>query len=128
LEDDLTEVLDRLYETDLLLLSTPIYFGDVSGQLKCFIDRLFSLAKPDYLTNPDPIRLPKGKKLVFIQTQNADEENYHEVYEKYFGYFKISGFEDTYVIRGCGYIDPKDIEANPEIMDIVDVTVGRIFS
>lgn len=41
LEDDLTEVLDAIRNTDVLVLSSPVYFWDVSGQLKTFMDRTF---------------------------------------------------------------------------------------
>jgi multimeric flavodoxin WrbA len=128
LEDDLTEVLDRLFDTDLLILSTPVYFFDVSGQMKCFIDRLFSLAKPDYQTNPDPVWLPKGKKLVFIQTQGAEEDSHKDVYEKYINFLKFSGFEDPIVIRACNNMEPGKIEDNPTIMGDVDKAFNRIFS
>jgi multimeric flavodoxin WrbA len=33
LEDDLTEVLDTIRKTDVLVLASPVYFWDVSGQL-----------------------------------------------------------------------------------------------
>lgn len=128
LEDDLSEVLDRLFDTDLLILSTPVYFFDVSGQMKCFIDRCFSLAKPDYQTNPDPVRLPKGKKLVFIQTQGAEEDRHKDVFEKYIDFFKISGFENVTVIRAFDNIDPEIIEDNPIIMGDVDTAFRRMFS
>jgi multimeric flavodoxin WrbA len=35
LEDDLTEVLDAVRETDVLVLASRVYYRDVSGQLKC---------------------------------------------------------------------------------------------
>jgi len=34
LEDDLTEVLDAVRETDVLVLASPVYYGDLSSQLK----------------------------------------------------------------------------------------------
>jgi multimeric flavodoxin WrbA len=69
LKDDLSEVLDAVRETDILVMATPVYYGEVSSQLKGFIDRTFSFLVPDYTTNPNPSRLQSNKKLVFIQTQ-----------------------------------------------------------
>ncbi|HDL65029.1 MAG TPA: flavodoxin family protein, partial [Proteobacteria bacterium] len=69
LEDDLTEVLEAVRQSDVLVLTTPVYFGDVASQMKAFIDRTFSFLVPDYMTNPDKSRLQPGKKLVFIQSQ-----------------------------------------------------------
>ena len=37
LKDDLTEVLDAVREADVLVLATPVYYGEVSSQLKAFI-------------------------------------------------------------------------------------------
>ena len=34
LEDDLTEVLEAIRETDVLVLASPVYYWDVSSQLK----------------------------------------------------------------------------------------------
>src|SRR5690242_13764760 len=42
LKDDLTEILDLIRETDILVLATPVYFWDVTSQLKTFLDRTFS--------------------------------------------------------------------------------------
>jgi multimeric flavodoxin WrbA len=36
---ELESVLDRLAVADGLLLASPVYFGNVSGQLKCFWDK-----------------------------------------------------------------------------------------
>ena len=46
--DDLTEVLEAIRESDIVLLSSPIYFTDVTGQLKMCLDRWFSFFVPDY--------------------------------------------------------------------------------
>src|SRR5512138_2671175 len=62
LQDDLTQVLAAVQEADLLVLASPVYYGEVTAQLKGYIDRSYSFLKPDYLTNPQPSRL-KLKKL-----------------------------------------------------------------
>jgi multimeric flavodoxin WrbA len=37
--DDATVVLDRVYAADCLILGTPVYYENVSAQMKTFIDR-----------------------------------------------------------------------------------------
>jgi hypothetical protein len=44
--DDMTEVLSQLGGTDVLVLASPVYFGNVSGTLKVFTDRLAVTGKP----------------------------------------------------------------------------------
>ena len=44
IEDDMTEIMARLDETDLVVLASPIYWFDISAQLKAVIDRLYARA------------------------------------------------------------------------------------
>ena len=39
LDDDAAALLERMYAADGLILATPVYYEDVSGQMKVFIDR-----------------------------------------------------------------------------------------
>ena len=38
--DNLNEVIDKMKEADGIILGTPVYCADVSGQMKTFIDRV----------------------------------------------------------------------------------------
>ena len=86
INDDLTEVLEAVRQADLVLLASPVYYGDVSAQLKGFIDRTFSYLKPDYISNIQPSRL-SAKKLVFVLTQgHPDEAMFNDIYPRYVGF------------------------------------------
>lgn len=41
LRDDLTEVLDKILKADALILSAPIYWGDVPGMVRNLLERLW---------------------------------------------------------------------------------------
>ena len=73
LEDDLTPVLQAVRDADLLVLASPVYFGDLSGQLKCFFDRTFSYINPDF-----SCRMPPGRlRLDMVLTQaNPDPDEF----------------------------------------------------
>ena len=43
--DDMAEALELLQRTDALVLATPIYFYNMSAQLKALIDRLYNPAR-----------------------------------------------------------------------------------
>ena len=76
LKDDLEPVLDAVRQTDVLVLASPVYFGEVTSQTKGFIDRTFSFLTPEFKTNPQNMsRLVGGKSLVFIQVQTAEDES-----------------------------------------------------
>jgi multimeric flavodoxin WrbA len=114
LEDELTEVLEAVREADVVVLASPVYYGDISGQLKCFIDRTFSYLTPDYVTSKNPSRLPPGKRLVFILTQgNPDPKLFDDVYPRYDKFLKWYGFAESRLIRACG-IGPATVDKVPE--------------
>lgn len=117
IQDDLAAVLDAARTADILVLATPIYYADVTSQLKAFIDRTFSYLKPDFKTNPNPGRLSSGKTLVFIQTQSyADEKRHADVFRRYEGFFKVYGFDRTHLILACGVRAPGEVTANEQVM------------
>jgi multimeric flavodoxin WrbA len=102
LRDDMTEVLASVQEAGVVVLTSPVYYGDVSAQLKGFIDRTFSYLKPDYPTNPQPSRLAP-KKLVFVLTQgHPDAKLFADIFPRYETFLKWMGFTETRLIRACG--------------------------
>jgi len=40
MKDDLTSLMDKIIECDVLLLGSPIYFGNVTGEMRSFLERL----------------------------------------------------------------------------------------
>ena len=40
IKDDLTEIYEKIYEADALLLGSPIYFECVTGEMRSFLERL----------------------------------------------------------------------------------------
>lgn len=66
-KDDMHEVYDLLRETEMLVLASPIYYHNISGQLKCVIDRFYAIAYPD--------KPPKLKKTAMFLS-SGDPEMY----------------------------------------------------
>ncbi|MGD9973078.1 MAG: flavodoxin family protein [Desulfatirhabdiaceae bacterium] len=129
LKDDLTEVLDAIRDADVLVMATPVYYGEVSSQLKAFIDRTFSYLKPDYTTNPEPSRLPGAKKLVFIQTQaQPGEADFADIFPRYDYFFKWYGFQDNHLIRACGVMGPGDVESRTDVMALAEKIALNLVS
>jgi multimeric flavodoxin WrbA len=100
LKDDLTEVLEAVKEANVIVLSTPVYMGDIPGQVKCFIDRTYSFLKPDYIVNPSPSRVPPGKVVLLILTQGAPEKGMSDVISRYESQIKLTmAVGEFYVIH-----------------------------
>ena len=129
LDDNLTEVLDSIRDCDILVMASPTYFGEVSSQLKGFIDRTYSYLVPDYRTNPEQSRLPPGKKMMFIQTQGKSDESYfNDVFPRYDHFFQWLGFKNNYLIRACGVLDKGAVENREDVMKLADDTAKKVMA
>lgn len=51
IEDDMKDVLASTEGGDILVLATPLYFDNISGMLKVFMDRLVVLGDPHFETD-----------------------------------------------------------------------------
>lgn len=69
--DAMTPVYEKIKETDVLFLGSPIYFGDVTGELRSFIERLLF----PYLVYTMPPRTLYTRKIGIglIYTMNCPE-------------------------------------------------------
>ena len=127
LKDDLEAVLDSIRDADVLVMSTPVYFADLTGQLKAFIDRTYSYLVPNFYNNPNPSRLSPGKKLVFIQTQGQPNEKlFADIFPRNEAFLKWYGFKDSYLIRACGVRNPEDILAKNEVLKQAEEVAKKI--
>ncbi len=70
-KDDLTPIFEKVLETDVLILGSPIYFGSVTGEMQSFLERL----QFPFLTYTDPPAsiFPGKIRTGFIFTLGADE-------------------------------------------------------
>jgi len=70
--DDLDPLLEETRTVDALILGSPIYYGDVTGEMRSFMERLF-FQFPIY--EPDAaVRQPKKARTAWIYTMNVTEE------------------------------------------------------
>jgi multimeric flavodoxin WrbA len=113
LEDELAPVLAAIKDGDLLLLASPVYFGDIIGQLKCFFDRTYSFLNPDFSS-----RVPPGKKAVVVLVQaNPEAANFDDVFPRYERWLKMFGFDPVHLLRAVGVRDPGDIDRQPDLLN-----------
>lgn len=128
-EDDLAQVLGSIYGADIVVLASPVYMADVTGQMKCFLDRTYSFLVPDFVTNPVKSRLAPGKKAVFILTQaDSDEANHADIFPRYQLALTWGGFEEIELIRACGVTDEGDAAARDDIMKLAEDTANKMMA
>lgn len=101
LKDDLTEVLEKVMKSDILLLGSPIYLGNVTGEMKDFLERLifmnlsYDLGDPSYFNS----KISTG----FIYTMGIpidmiEESGYKYIFESNKKYLQILNGSSEYII------------------------------
>jgi multimeric flavodoxin WrbA len=127
-KDDLTDVLSAMRECDLLVLASPVYFGDISAQMKGLIDRTYSFLVPNFMQKEKPSRLESGKSLIFILSQGQpDEKMFADIYPKYELFLRIMGFTDAHLIRACGVMAPGDVKEREDILENVRTVAKQLI-
>jgi len=97
-KDELTSVLDRIADADAIILGSPIYFGTVTGEMRCFMERLLF---PYLVYSRPPASIFKGKiHTAFIYTMNVSEEGMKE-----FQYPVHTGLNESILARTFGHAE-----------------------
>ncbi|MFP4170865.1 MAG: flavodoxin family protein [Methanomassiliicoccales archaeon] len=118
LEDDLAPLLDRIDETDLLVLASPVYMGAETGPMKCFLDRLYRFLVPSEGDRIYDSALSQGKKaLAFFPCANPrGHRDYAALEERYEDVLGLLGLQE---VRSC------IISGTAEMEDIRDCCQSR---
>ncbi|HEY3347060.1 MAG TPA: flavodoxin family protein [Nitrospirota bacterium] len=69
-EDGMQRLYEEIKAADALILGSPIYYGEISGQMKSFMDRWYAFRAKDR-----SLRVKPGKKVLFLLTQGAEGED-----------------------------------------------------
>ena len=78
-KDDLSPVIDRIYDADALIIGSPIYLGDITSQVHGLIERLhFCALSYDNYSNYFTGKVDVG----IILTMNAPKTFYNLAYRK----------------------------------------------
>lgn len=124
IHDDLTEIYDHIQSSDIVIIASPVYFADLSSQIKPFIDRLYQFFPANFhdafdfetlCYNGKRVgRIKEHKKAILITTQGGNvPEIQKDIHPRYEMFLRWLGFDEVYNIRGLG--DPgMGIENNME--------------
>jgi len=73
MKDELRPVLEQIEtKVDALILGSPIYFGQMTGEMRSFLERL--LFAPHVYSRPPRSLFPRAIKTAVIYTMNVPEE------------------------------------------------------
>ncbi len=73
MQDDLTPVFSEIEQAGAIILSSPIYFGTISGQMKSFMARLLF----PYSTYTDPPQSFNELLLLYVPTGHVAAASKH---------------------------------------------------
>ena len=76
IKDDLRELIPKIHDSDAIVFGTPIYFGDVTGELRSFLERLM-FSRLVYGRDS----LAEKKPNAIIYSMNVKKELADEMYE-----------------------------------------------
>ncbi|WP_454055164.1 flavodoxin family protein [Clostridium sp. Marseille-Q7071] len=86
INDDLTPIFEKIVEADALIFGSPIYFGDITGAIRSFMERLmfpYTVYEENY-----PSLFKKKISTGFIYTMNISDDYVDEAGYKH--NFKIT--------------------------------------
>ena len=101
IDDDMQKLYNAIEQADALVLGSPVYMGQMSGQAKIFTDRLFAQITPRF--SPHFKEENAGKKLILVFTQGNPDPGMFQVYFDYTKrMFQLLEFDvkGVYVVAG----------------------------
>lgn len=112
LDDDMQKLYVKMKQADRFVFGTPVYFADMTGQFKQFLDRWYALIDKDYQT-----RLSPGKKAALLIAQgDPDITQFTSIKSTIEFALNFLGvpLQDTIIVGDLA--DPKDVLKRPEII------------
>ena len=110
--DDMDRIVLSIQQSDVIVLASPVYAWQVTGQTKVFMDRLCRLLTPTYAS-----RLNGPKKIAFVYTQgNPDGDMFKPYFEYMEKLFPFLGFTWAGRIQAVGTRGKDDILAQEETL------------
>ncbi len=113
--DDAAYIISKMKSADVIVLSSPVYFYNMTAQLKALIDRTYGHEKD-----------LKEKEFFYIATStDRDEEATDAVFEAFNGFARcLYGSIERGVIRGNGVRGRGDIDSHPAVRQAYDMGKG----
>ena len=113
LDDDVNDIMAKVLKADVICWATPIYYYEMSGQMKTLIDRMNAMYEQDYAF----------RDVYLLSTAAEDETETPKRAE-----MGLTGWIDCYPksrLTGtlfCGGVnDPREIEGNPKLQEAFDL-------
>ena len=107
IDDDMTGVRERLAQADMVVFTSPVYWFDISAQLKLAIDRMYAFGGCGFNFSKVALLLDSGSDGVYDAAIAA--------YKAMNAYLK---WEDLGIITIPGMAEKGDMATNPKLADV----------
>lgn len=112
LKDDMAVLYEEIEGADAVVIGSPVYMLQMTGQTKLFVDRLYAFMNPDFSH-----RLGNGKKTLMIYAQGqAAPEIFQNSFDTNKAILSMLGFNIQDTIVAAGLADPGDVLKKDGIM------------
>lgn len=111
-KDDMNEILLKLIKADVIVMSTPVYFYAMNGQMKTFIDRVCS-----------GYTLVSNKEFYFIMTAaDRNKKTFATTIEEFRSFLScLENPAEKGIIYGGGLWEKKDVEGSNYINEAFEM-------
>ncbi|WNY28190.1 hypothetical protein MmiEs2_03740 [Methanimicrococcus stummii] len=111
--DDMQILYGELKAADAIVIGTPIYMGEMTGQLKTFIDRCFALKDAEHNSH-----LSAGKRLAVVITQGAPmPDHYAKTPERIEYIFKGHGCVPVGTVTAVGVHNTDELLKDENVLE-----------
>ena len=113
-KDDMSQIYPAVKESDVVVLATPLYYWNISGQIRTAIDRLFALEEGDG-------NLLRGHERASALLMAAEGNGFDDVLLYYNHLVEHLRWKNLGHVLAGGNGDIGDIEGKPEIQKACDL-------
>ena len=112
IKDDMAEVLQKMIDADVIVLSSPVYFYSIDAQLKALIDR--TVARWTEV---------RDKEFYYIATcADEERESQERTIECFRGYADcVEGAVEKGIIYGTGVYEKGEVKGTPAMEEVYEM-------
>ena len=116
INDDMQSVYIELLTADALIFASPVYMGQMTGQAKTFMDRLFPTNSPKF--SPYYKEQAKKKLLIVFTQGNPDKSKFQTYFDYTKQLFEVLDYDvkEPIIVTGTRSAEAKDMDGLAETL------------